>query len=161
MPRWAAENINGWLGKPPDWVPATEEEDKEFLEKAIDLLRVPGKENKYKEVFWAGGARPWQAKVYVRPGKQKALGRFSTPRLAANEVLRFRYLGDLPEPPSPVKECRKRGQGRKPYVKRAPRECVPTACVSPTSVLVVEADVLVTEEPPDDACLVTVCEPIE
>ena len=29
MPRWQLEDVNRWLGKPPDWVPATEEEENE------------------------------------------------------------------------------------------------------------------------------------
>ena len=160
MPRWQLEDVNRWLGKPPDWVPATEEEENEFHEKAIDLLRASDTKSGYKEVYWADGERPWQAKPYVRPGKQKSLGRFSSPRAAAEQVLQF-SLGYVPEPPTPAKERRQRGTGRKP---RERRRAVRESPVPPAEVPVVVATecnlvsfrlvLEVSNEPPPGALLV-------
>ena len=47
MPRWQLEDVNRWLSKPPDWVPATEEEGNEFHSRAVDLLRDPDTKSEY------------------------------------------------------------------------------------------------------------------
>ena len=121
------------LGFPPDWVPTTPVEVDETYERAIDLLKNDSKSG-YFCVTPSG--KLWQAKVTAR-GHQVILGRYTQPRVAATDVLRF-LVGNIEAPPSPTKLRNKRGQGSRPDSRhgkhrRKASARSPAACVSPTS----------------------------
>ena len=103
-----------------DYVPQTQAEEDDFVERAIDLLRAPTHSG-YREVYVSPTAGRWQAKPYVGPGKQRNLGTFPTAREAAAAVFWFRQgkaAGTLLPIKSPDKERNRRGQGRKPRDRR-------------------------------------------
>jgi len=58
------------FGLPANWVPATPADLEAFETRCIDLIRDPANKSGIKEVYPCLGEKPWQAKVYVGPGKQ-------------------------------------------------------------------------------------------
>ena len=78
MLEWTQEALLCRFGLPADWVPATPADSEDFESRCVDLLRDPANKSGFKEVYPCQGEKPWQAKVYVGPGKQRQLGRFGT-----------------------------------------------------------------------------------
>jgi hypothetical protein len=97
-------------------VPATPADIEGFEARCIDLIRDPANKSGIKEVYPCLGKKPWQAKVYVGPGKQRQLGLFGTPLEAAKAIVWWRISGDKLK--SPKKERNKRGEGRQKRDRR-------------------------------------------
>ena len=89
MIEWTQEALLRRFGLPADWMPATSAEFDDFDARCIDLLREPANVSGFKEVYACLGDKPWQAKVYVGPGRQRHLGSFATELEAAKAI----YLG--------------------------------------------------------------------
>jgi hypothetical protein len=117
MIEWTQEALLRRFGLPADWVPATPADIEGFEARCIDLIRDPANKSGIKEVYpCLGTKKPWQAKVYVGPGKQRQLGLFGTPLEAAKAIVWWRISGDKLK--SPKKERNKRGEGRQKRDRR-------------------------------------------
>ena len=116
MLEWTQEALLHRFGMPADWVPATPANLEDFEARCVDLLRDQVNRSGFKEVYPCLGTKPWQAKVYVGPGKQRQLGRFSTELAAAKAIVWWRINGDKLK--SPKKDRNKRGEGRRKRDRR-------------------------------------------
>ena len=116
MVEWTQEALLRRFGLPADWVPATPVDLEAFEARCVDLLRDPANKSGFKEVYPCMGKKPWQAKVYVGPKKQRQLGRFNTPLEAAMAIVWWRTSGD--KLMSPKKDRNKRGEGRRKRDRR-------------------------------------------
>ena len=94
MIEWTQEALLRCFGLPADWMPATSAEFDDFDARCIDLLREPANVSGFKEVYACLGDKPWQAKVYVGPGRQRHLGSFATELEAAKAIYWWRVSGD-------------------------------------------------------------------
>ena len=86
----------------------------------------------FKEVYACLGDKPWQAKVYVGPGRQRHLGSFATELEAAKAIYLWRVSGDKLN--SPKKDRNKRGEGRRKRDRRKGAGRLPSLAF--TSVLI-------------------------
>jgi hypothetical protein len=116
MQEWTQEALLRRFGLPADWVPATPADLEAFEARCVDLLCDPANKSGFKEVYPCKGKKPWQAKVYVGPKKQRQLGRFNTPLEAAMAIVWWRTSGD--KLMSPKKDRNKRGEGRRKRDRR-------------------------------------------
>ena len=132
MIEWTQEALLRRFGLPADWMPATSAEFDDFDARCIDLLREPANVSGFKEVYACLGDKPWQAKVYVGPGRQRHLGSFATELEAAKAIYWWRVSGDKLN--SPKKDRNKRGEGRRKRDRRKGAGRLPSLAF--TSVLI-------------------------
>ena len=132
MLEWTQEALLRRFGMPADWVPATAADLDAFEAKCIDLLRDPANKSGFKEVYPCKSTKPWQAKVYIGPKKQRQLGRFDTELEAAKAIIWWRINGEKLK--SPKKERNKRGEGRRKRDRRKGAGRLPSLAF--TSVLI-------------------------
>ena len=129
MLEWSQEALLRRFSMPADWVPATAADSDAFEARCVDLLRDPANNSGFKEVYPCKGTKPWQAKVYVGPKKQRQLGRFNTELEAAKAIVWWWISGDKLK--SPKKERNKRGEGRRKRDRRKGACCLSSEVASP------------------------------